>query len=227
MAKISSERACSMTSEFYKGKDLALLDFTEIFTSPAYIGSYIIEIDKEYVGASVWNISYYSEVEINKVLVNVKYLRDRNWFTLIVLVMIFGILGYLAIWYAFYEYFEDNYAKITEFTVALYVFFLLFKAYAVIIKYMRQARTIYKPRVKVFGVFYSNSLQSKLEQFNSLLQHMASVSGCEYCTFEFHEDDIYSEIFKHEEFCKRYLQKNLNGEPVYKWNKRMFVDPRD
>ena len=227
VVKISAERAREMTDQFYKGKDLALVDFLEIFNSPAYIGTYLLEVDKEYIGASLWNISYYSEVEINKVLVNVSYIRHRYWFPLIVLALILTIIACFAIWYGIYEYFEDNYAKVIVFTVGLYLFFWIIKAYWVIINYLIQARTIYKPRVKVFGVFYSNSLETKVDLFNLLLQHLPCASSCEYCIFEFHQDDICSDIVKNEDYCKRYLQKNLDGTPVSKWNKNMFVDPRD
>jgi N-acetylglutamate synthase-like GNAT family acetyltransferase len=225
-SKILKEMAIKYTKEFYSTKDMALSNYNEIFDSPAYIGSYILHKNNEYIGGSIWNLSYYSEIELTQVIISAKYIKNDLYYRLFCVFFITVTLLYLYLWYYFYKYFEDNSFKILEFTLFLFFGFFTMKTALDILKYARQARTTYKPRVKLFGLFYSNSLENKKDMLNEFLSHVASCEKSEYTSFEYNEEDVYSK-FLAEDYLKIYYQKNLDSNLTYKWNKRQFIDPRD
>lgn len=225
--EIGKEEAKKKSFEFYKDKDMVPLDFDEIFESPAYIGTFILEYGQEFIGASLWNVSYYSEVEVNRVVIDVKYIRNPILYSSILVACLLFLISYLFLSYFLYFSFDDYAFKITSFAVSLLFFMFQIKTFFSIIKYTQQCRAPFLPRHKIFGVFYSTSLHGKGEKFKSLISHMGKIKPCQYCSFEYHEEDVFSTIFKFEDFCKLNLQKNLDNTPVFSWNKRGFVDPRD
>ena len=225
--KLLLEQALKYTKNFYLDKDLALANFEEIFESPAYLGSFIIEKNNEFLGGSLWNLSYYSEVELCQVFVDIKYIKNNFWFRILCFAFVLSIFLYFFAWYLVYRLIEENQIKILVFSIASYITFQVFKVYMVAVKYLKQARKTFKPRTKVFGIFYSNTLETKKEWLFEFLSHMNAVFPCEYSSIEFNEDDVYRSAFKNEDFLKVYFQKNLDGSQVFKWNKRHFIDPRD
>ncbi len=93
--------------------------------------------------------------------------------------------------------------------------------------YLKDFRKVDKPRMRIFGLFYTNSIESKQDMLNVLLRHLAAVTENKYTAFEYNEDDLYSKFIKEKDYEKVYLQKNINRSQVFKWNKRHFVDPRE
>ena len=227
VTQLSTDKAIELTSKFYEEKDMRPLEYKGIFDSPAYIGTYIIHKGDEFVAASLWNISYYGEVEISKVIIDAKYLKNNFIHFLIQIALLAVIFLYLLVWYLLYEYFEERSIKITLFSAAALLMIFAMKSYFTLIKYIRQSRMKFKPRVKIFGVFYSTTIENKKDVFFKLLDHMAAIDDYEYCSFEFHEEDVYFNMFQNEDFCRAYLQKNLDKTKPFTLNKRMFIDPRD
>lgn len=225
---ISKEEAQKNTEKFYDGKDQSMKSYKGIFDSPAYLGSFKLEKGTEFIGGSLYNVSYYSEVEITKIILDRKYLLNNTYYYSI-LIGIFLILltEFLAGYWAYNYYFEDMPYKIMFATSLLLVNLIIIQSFSVLFKFCGDLRKTRKPRLKIFGLFYSNSIESKQEIFSTLISHMAGVFPCEYTSIEFHEDDIYNKFLENADFLKIYMQKNLNNTPVFKWNKRHFVDPRD
>ncbi|OMJ79691.1 hypothetical protein SteCoe_20259 [Stentor coeruleus] len=225
---ISKDEGQKRTEEFYNGKDLNLKSYKGIFDSPGYLGSFKLEKGTEFIGGSLYNVSYYSEVEITKIILDKKYLLNNTYYYLILIVIFLILLTeFISGYWAYNYYFEDMPYKIMFATSLLLVNLIIIQSFSVLFKFCGDLRKLRKPRLKIFGLFYSNSIESKQEIFYTLINHMAAVVPCEYTSIEFHEDDIYNKFLENADFLKIYMQKNLNNTPVFKWNKRHFVDPRD
>ena len=224
---VDKEKALSMISEFYRRKDGFPLDIWKIFDSKAYLGTYSLNKGEEYVAASVWNVSYYSDVRISQVVFDESFLIDNKRYTCVWALVMLLILGFCCAWKWVYDYFEDKPYKITSFILFLCIGFFMCQWVFIISKYLRQIRTPPKPRLRIFGVTYSNSLEPKKTLLTSLFKHLATLHPNEYISFEYHEDHIFNSIFPLYSFRKQFIQKNLQNSLVFKWTKRLFIDPRE
>jgi GNAT superfamily N-acetyltransferase len=224
---LSKEEGLRRTQEFFCGKDYFPDDFEKIFTSGAYLGTFLISNENEWISASLWNSSYYSELEVSQVLIDKRFLVDNKLYARVVSLLLLVIAGYFYICKAIYYYFTEKAYQITFFSVFFLLSIFLFQWVSVIYKYFKQARRKEKPRLKIFGVCYNNSIDRKRPSLKNLFQFMSSSLENEYTSFEFHENDIYDQIFPDYSFRKAYLQKSLKNSLIFNWNKRHFVDPRE
>lgn len=224
---VDKEKALKMISEFYRKKDGFPLDFEKIFESKAYLGTFMLMKGEEYVAASVWNVSFFSDVRISQVVLDESFLIDNKKYSAAWACMMLCVFGFFFVWKWVYDYFEDKAYKITAFILFLFFGFYLCQWIFVISKYLRQLRALPKPRLRIFGVTYNNSLEPKKSLLTSLFNHLATLYPNEYTSFEFHEDDIFNSIFPLYSFRKQFIQKNLQNSIVFKWTKRHFIDPRE
>lgn len=227
VVKVDKRQAVEMISEFYCKKDAFPEDFLKIFESPAFLGTFMLKKDEDYVAASLWNVSHYSEVQISHVIFDKKYLKDNFSYVRAWTVMMLTMCFFCYLWKWVYDYFDEKPYKITSFILFLFFGFYLFQWFLTIAQYLRKIRSTPKPRLRIFAVCYNNSLEAKKSQLTSLFKHMASLHENEYTSFEYHEDDIFHSIFPLYSFRKVFMQKNLQNSLVFKWNKRHFIDPRE
>lgn len=227
VVKVDKRQAVEMIKEFYFKKDAFPEDFQKIFDSPAFLGTFMLEKDGEYVAASLWNVSYYSEVQISHVILDKKYLKDNFSYVRAWTVMLFTICIFCYLWKWAYDYFEEKAYKISSFVFFLFIAFHLVQWFFTIAQYLRKIRTSPKPRLRIFAVCYNNSLEPKKPLLKTLFNHLSSIHESEYTSFEYHEDDIFHSIFPLYSFRKIFMQKNVQNSLVFKWNKRHFIDPRE
>lgn len=224
---IDKEEALEKIKSFYQHKDYFPEDFKKILDSPAYMGTFVKTQGSEWVCASLWNTSYYSDLIISQVLTFNTLspsLKTTFYFTLSVLLL--SIL-FLTFFYSIYTYLTEKAYKITIFSLFLLLSVFLVQWLSTLIKYFRQSQALPSPRLRVFGICYNNTIEKKKPLLLNLLNHISCLNKCDYTSFEFHEDDVYASLFAEYSFRKFYLGKSLNNSIVFNWNKRHFIDPRE
>ena len=208
---IEKEEALEKMKLFYQHKDYFPEDFKKILDSPAYMGTYIKSQDSEWVCASLWNTSYYSDLSITQVLsfnTLSPSLKTTFYFTLFLSLL--SIL-FLTFFYSIYTYLTEKAYKITIFSLFLLISVFSVQWLSTLIKYFRQSQSLPSPRLKVFGICYNNTIEKKKKLLLNLLSHISLINKCDYTSFEFHEDDVYSSLFAEYSFRKFYLGKSLNN----------------
>ncbi|CAG9334087.1 unnamed protein product [Blepharisma stoltei] len=232
--QLSVEKAYEMTKNFYDKRDLCNTNLLEIFQSPHYIGTYIVETEKGYAGISLWDSSAYADTFISKVVIDTEKLKSNPiFYQFLWLLAFFSIV--LALYYGYFLYFLIGEPILQQiyFLLGLIGLFKYGKSLYKIQKFAKIAINQKRSKkAKTFGFFYQCTEENRRNMLIELTEGLATEAhdhGLDFISFEMKSEDYFTKDFEIYEISgtKNYVQKSISDIELCPWMLHSFVDPRD